>query len=137
VHRLRELLVREQERLREDIQATLDFLYWCVTSDEGTSALADDMGFVCPFKSAKESTNPLVKIANEYVANGKASVAWCFTTMPSEEWKNGVGTALTAYAAGTGDWDGVKTAFVDGWAKEYAAQRLISLIKHLKLIPKG
>ena len=41
--------------------------------------------------------------------------------MPSEEWKNGVGTALTAYAAGTGDWTAVKTAFVDGWAKEYAA----------------
>jgi raffinose/stachyose/melibiose transport system substrate-binding protein len=104
-----------------DIQATLDFLYWCVTSDEGTSALANDMGFVCPFKSAKASTNPLVTIANQYVADGKASVAWCFTTMPSEEWKNGVGTALTAYAAGTGDWAGVKTAFVDGWAKEYAA----------------
>ena len=30
-----------------------------------------------------------------------------------------VGSALTAYAAGTGDWDGVVTAFVDGWAKEY------------------
>ena len=42
-------------------------------------------------------------------------------SMPSEEWKNGVGTALTAYAAGTGDWTAVKTAFVDGWAKEYAA----------------
>ena len=39
--------------------------------------------------------------------------------MPTEEWKNGVGSALTAYAAGTGSWDGVVTAFVDGWAKEY------------------
>jgi raffinose/stachyose/melibiose transport system substrate-binding protein len=39
--------------------------------------------------------------------------------MPSEEWKNGVGSALTAYAAGTGKWDDVVTAFVDGWAKEY------------------
>ena len=27
--------------------------------------------------------------------------------------------ALTAYAAGTGSWDDVVTAFVDGWAKEY------------------
>ena len=27
-----------------DIQATLDFLYWCVTSETGTSAMADDMG---------------------------------------------------------------------------------------------
>lgn len=106
---------------KADIQATLDFMYWCVTSEDGTTALANDMGFVCPFKSAKASTNPLVTIANKYVADGKTSVAWCFTTMPSEEWKNGVGTALTAYAAGTGDWAGVKTAFVDGWATEYAA----------------
>lgn len=103
----------------EDIQATLDFLYWVVTSDAGTTALADDMGFVCPFKSAKESTNPLVKVADEYIAAGKKSVDWCFPTMPTEEWKNGVGTALTAYAAGTGSWDDVVTAFVDGWKTEY------------------
>ena len=102
-----------------DIQATLDFLYWCVTSEAGTSAMADKMGFVIPFKKAKDSTNPLITIANQYVADGKTSVDWCFSTMPSEEWKNGVGSALTAYAAGTGDWDGVVTAFVDGWAKEY------------------
>ena len=61
----------------------------------------------------------LIGIANDYVAEGKTSVDWCFSTMPSEEWKNGVGSALTAYAAGTGDWNGVVTAFVDGWAKEY------------------
>ena len=103
----------------EDIQATLDFLYWCVTSEAGTSAMADKMGFVIPFKKAKDSTNPLIAIANDYVAAGKTSVDWCFSTMPSEEWKNGVGSALTAYAAGTGDWDAVKTAFVDGWATEY------------------
>ena len=41
--------------------------------------------------------------------------------MPSENWKNELGTALTAYSAGTGDWDGVVSAFVDGWASEYAA----------------
>ena len=63
--------------------------------------------------------NPLITIANQYVADGKTSVDWCFSTMPSEEWKNGVGSALTAYAAGTGKWDDVVTAFVDGWAKEY------------------
>jgi len=39
-----------------DIQATLDFLYWCVTSEAGTSAMADKMGFVIPFKKAKDST---------------------------------------------------------------------------------
>ena len=104
----------------EDIQATLDFLNWVVTSDEGTTALAQDMGFVSPFKDAKESTNPLVKIANQYIADGKTSVDWCFATMPSEEWKNGVGSALTAYAADQTDanWAKVASAFVDGWASE-------------------
>lgn len=106
-----------------DIQATLDFLKWVVTSEEGCTALSQDMGFVCPFKAFDNypATNPLINIANDYVSSGKNSVAWTFTTMPSEEWKNGVGSALLEYAQGTGDWDGVVTAFVDGWASEYAA----------------
>ena len=104
----------------EDIQATLDFMYWCVTSDKGTQALANDMGFVIPFKKAAESPNLFVKVDKELTAAGKTPVSWNFTTMPSEQWKNDVGSALTAYAAGTGDWEAVKTAFVDGWAKEVA-----------------
>ncbi len=103
----------------EDIQATLDFVYWCVTSEEGTSAMADNMGFVIPFKSAKAPTNPLNAISDQYVADGKTPVDWCFSTMPSEEWKNMLGSALTAYAAGTGTWDDVVSAFVDNWATEY------------------
>ena len=104
----------------EDIQATLDFLYWCVTSDKGTEAMANEMGFVIPFKGALESNNLFVKQDKAMTAEGKTPVSWNFPTMPSEEWKNGVGSALTAYAAGTGDWEAVKTAFVDGWASEYA-----------------
>ena len=104
----------------DDINATLDFMYWCVSSDEGTKAMADDMGFVIPFKNAAESPNLFVKVDKEMTAAGKTPVAWCFSTMPSENWKNGVGSALTAYAAGTGSWDAVVTAFVDGWASEAA-----------------
>ena len=63
----------------------------------------------------------LVNEAAKYVEDGKTSVTWCFTTMPSENWKDGVGSALLEYAQGTGEWDGVVTAFVDGWATEYAA----------------
>ena len=93
---------------------------WCVSSDEGTKAMANDMGFVIPFKNAQESPNLFVKVANALTAEGKTPVAWCFSTMPSENWKNGVGSALTAYAAGTGDWNAVVTAFVDGWKTEAA-----------------
>ena len=105
----------------EDIQATLDFLYWVVTSEQGTDALAYAMGFVSPFRSAKTANNPLVAIANDYIKAGKTPVRWDFTTIPSDNWKNGVGTALTQYAAGSGSWDSVVSAFVNGWKTEYAA----------------
>ena len=108
-----------------DIQATLDFINWCVTSAEGTAAMANDMGFVIPFKAAVESTNHFVKVDNELTAAGKTPVAWNFPTMPSEEWKNGVGSALTAYAADQTDanWDAVVDAFVNGWAAEAALNK--------------
>ena len=108
----------------EDIQATLDFLNWVVTSDEGRNSLAKEMGFTTPFDTFTEeyvADNPLLDAANAYIDAGKTSVAWCFTTMPSENWKNGVGSALLEYAQGPGEWDGVVSAFVDGWATEYAA----------------
>ena len=105
-----------------DIKATLDFMYWCVTSDEGTAALANEMGFVIPFKGAAESPNLFVKQDAAMTAEGKVPVSWNFTTTPSEEWKNMLGTALTAYAADQSDanWDAVVKAFVDNWAAEYA-----------------
>ena len=108
----------------KDIQATLDFLSWVITSDEGRESISQEMGFTTPFKTFDEnyeSANPLVKAADEYVKAGKTPVSWNFTTMPSEEWKNQVGSAMLEYAQGTGEWDAVKTAFVDGWAKEYKA----------------
>ena len=108
----------------EDIQATVDFLTWCITSDEGRTAISKDMGFATPFTTFGDdyaADNVLVNEAAKYVEDGKTPVTWCFTTMPSENWKNGVGSALLEYAQGTGEWDSVVTAFVDGWASEYAA----------------
>lgn len=107
----------------EDIQATLDFMQWVVESDEGRDMLANQMGFVTPFTTFADylPSNPLVQANEEYSDAGKVPVSWNFTTMPSENWKNNVGSALLEYAQGTGNWDGVVKAFVDGWAEEYAA----------------
>ena len=102
-----------------DKKATLDFLEWLVTSEKGTEALAEDMGFVSPFKQAKTAENPLVKIADEYIKAGKKPVSWSFSTIPSDNWKSGVGTALTQYAAGKGSWEDVQKAFTNGWETEY------------------
>ena len=46
-----------------DIQATLDFIYWVVTSDEGTEMMAKEFGPI-PFKNAKESENVFFNDAN-------------------------------------------------------------------------
>ena len=105
-----------------DIQATLDFLQWVVESETGRASLAKEMGFVTPFTTFTEEylpANPLVAAADADVKKGNTAVSWNFTTMPSEEWKNVLGSALLEYAQGTGTWDAVKTAFVDNWAVEY------------------
>lgn len=120
---------------KEDIQATLDFMKWCVTDETAVKSMCgaagampsgqDGMGFVIPYKSNLESDNPLVNIANQYVADGKKPVSWNFSTMPSEQWKNDLGSALTTYASDQTDdnWKLVTSAFVDGWAKEAAAAK--------------
>ena len=100
--------------------------YWCINdkaSDADKKAISQDMGFTTPFKTFDDVKfdNPLTEAAVEDQKSGKTQVSWNFTMMPSEEWKNKVGQALLEYAQGTGKWDAVKTAFVDGWASEYEA----------------
>ena len=106
-----------------DKKATEDFLSWVITSDTGKKSLSQDMGFTTPFKTFDDVKfdNPLTEAAVEDQKSGTTQVSWNFTMMPSEEWKNKVGQALLEYAQGTGKWDAVKTAFVDGWASEYEA----------------
>ena len=110
-----------KEASEDDINATLDFMYWCVTADTPTSIIADKMGLTAPFKSAKETTNVFSQQAVAMAKDGKKTVAWDFVYIPSEEWKKNLKQALIAYAADNTKWDGVKNAFVDGWKTEKAA----------------
>ena len=110
------------ESSEEDIQATIDFLVWVVTSDEGTTMLANEFG-PCPFKDAKEPENVFFQDANKYTADGKYVVTWAFNWTPAvDDWRAAVVDALTQYTAGTGDWSAVETAFVQGWATQYAKE---------------
>ena len=106
----------------EDIQATLDFMYWVVTSDEGTQMMAEQFG-PCPFKNAKASENVFFTNANDLIADGKYVVTWAFNYTPNvDTWRAGVVSAMTAYSAGNGSWDDVVTAFVAGWEAQYKLQ---------------
>ncbi|MBQ3134116.1 MAG: ABC transporter substrate-binding protein [Clostridia bacterium] len=107
-----------------DQKATLDFMKWLATDEEATKALASgNMGFTCPFKSAQKPENGLYDILNDMLEEGKTtSVKWMFPYTPNTDaWRAEVVSALSAYSAGTGDWELVENAIVDGWATQYNA----------------
>ena len=110
----------------EDIQATLDFMYWVVTSESGTKMLAEQFG-PCPFKSAVEPENVFCAQAAEYAAEGKYTVTWAFNYTPNvDTWRAAVVAALTQYSVGGGSWDDVVTAFVNGWG--HAVQQPVNIL---------
>lgn len=105
-----------------DIQATLDFLYWVVTSEEGTKMMAEELGPI-PFKNAKTTANVFFNDANKLLSSGNYTVTWAFNYTPNvDEWRTGVVAALTQYTVGNGTWDDVVSAFVKGWATQYQNQ---------------
>ncbi len=107
----------------EDIQATIDFMVWMVTSETGTKALAATFGAI-PYKQAAPSGNVFLDAANEYSNEGKYVMTWAFNYTPNvEDWRAGVVSAMNIYDANQTDanWENVKTAFIDGWAAQYKA----------------
>ncbi|MCQ2437558.1 MAG: extracellular solute-binding protein [Clostridia bacterium] len=106
----------------ENIEATLEFMKWVVTSEEGTAMVAEQFGPI-PSKAAKASDNVFFNAANELIAAGKYVVTWAFNYTPNvDTWRANVVSMLAQYTAGTGSWDDVVAAFVDGWATQYNMQ---------------
>lgn len=106
----------------KDIEETLKFLEWVVTSDEGLKALAVDMGYVAPFKKAKKTGNILYDYIDKSVEAGKTNINWLFTYTPNTEaWRNGVVDAFATYSATKTDanWQKVENAMVKGWEEQY------------------
>ena len=102
-----------------DIKATLDFLKWVVTSESGTTMMAEQFG-ASPFKSAKPVENIFCKASDALIANGNYNVDWSFIYTPNTaDWRAAVIDAISQYTVKGESWDNVKTAFVDTWAKEY------------------
>ncbi len=107
---------------KDDQKATLDFLYWVVTSDEGTKMMAEQFGPI-PFKQAKKSANVFFNDANELMNKGNYTMTWAFNHTPNvNDWRAGVVSALAAYSADNSKWDDVVTAFVAGWEQQYKLQ---------------
>ena len=107
----------------EDIQATLDFMYWLVTDAEASEKAVATFG-VMPYTNAVESTNPFLAVANAYLADGCYNMWWATNYQPNvDAYRATVVSAMNAYNADPSDtnWETVETAFIAGWATQYEA----------------
>ena len=106
-----------------DQKATIAFMKWLVTDPEASAMAVGTFG-VMPYKAAVQSTNPFLAQANAYLANGCYNMWWATNYQPNvDAYRAAVVSALNEYNANpTADtWAKVVTAFVDGWAVQYAA----------------
>ena len=107
---------------QENIDATMDFLYWCVTDAEASRMLVDSFG-VMPYKQAAESTNGFLADANEYSNKGCYVMDWATNYQPNvDAYRAAFVSALNTYNADQTDanWEQVRAAIVDGWAYQYS-----------------
>jgi len=104
-------------------QAADTFLTWLFSSDTGKKIVKENLMFITPFNSFKESEMPSDPLAKQVVQwmnkTGVSSIPWAFAAIPSEEWKNAFGAALLEYAQGQKTWDQVSKVAIDQWASEY------------------
>ena len=111
------------EASEADIQATMDFLVWLVTDEVASEKAVATFG-VMPYKSAAESTNRFLAQANAYLADGCYNFAWVTNYQPNvDAYRATAVSAMNDYNADPSDanWEKVVTAFIDGWAVQYAA----------------
>ncbi len=108
----------------EDIQASLDFLEWMYTSDEGKDYVINEFGFIPTFNTFEEDELPTDPLAQSILSSmndeSKNSVPWMFTTFPSEQFKNEFGDQLLLYAQEQAEWEDVENTVVESWAREYS-----------------
>ena len=106
-----------------DQKATMDFLLWLVTDPEASAAIVREIG-VMPFRSAVPSDNGFLRDAEAYTARGCYVMDTATDYQPNlDQYRAGLVSALNQYCADMSEenWAGVCSAFVDGWAVQYAA----------------
>lgn len=107
-----------------EAQAGADvFLTWLFSSPTGKKLVSEDLKFITPFNSFSEAelpTDPLSQQVSIWMnKSGVNSIGWTFAAIPSEEWKNALGSALLAYFEGKSDWNTVVKTAQDQWAAEW------------------
>ena len=109
----------------EETQMNSDtFLNWLFSSETGKDLCINTLGLLTPFNSFNENelpADPLGKAIVQWMnKDGITSVPWGFQAIPSETWKNNLGSDLLSYSQGKISWNDVTKDAVADWAKEYS-----------------
>lgn len=105
-----------------DQKASIDFVNWLFTTDEGKKYVIEDLGFNAPFNNFSKTDTPNDPLAKEVAAaidnDELTTIPWDFQYFPSQKFKNDFGQALAQYASGNKTWEEVVEIFTQGWAAE-------------------
>ena len=107
-----------------DQKASLDFFWWVFSSPKGKDFVLNQLGFIVPFDtfgSTDTPNDPLAKEVGKWINDSAVTnVPWVFPVMPSQNWKNTLGSNLLNYAQGKMAWDEVVSSAVSTWKTEAA-----------------
>lgn len=99
------------------------FLTWLFSSETGKALVSNDLMFITPFNSFAANelpSDPLSQQVSIWMNKpGVSSVTWTFNAIPSEEWKNALGSALLSYFEGKTDWASVANTAREQWNAEW------------------
>lgn len=99
----------------DDIEATLQFLYWMVTSEEGIRIMTEDMDFQIPYRKAEVPDNPFLQILSQEEEEGYEAISQYYKYGSYEKWINNIRKGIRDYAEGKGSWTAVEDAFITLW----------------------
>ena len=108
---------------KENIDATLDFLYWLVTDEDATKKIGSTFGSM-PFKKSVAPVGSFYEQETANVKAGKYAMTWAFNYTPNHEaWREAILKDLITYSGESTDanWDNFKKTFVDKWKELYEA----------------
>lgn len=100
---------------KDDIEATLQFLYWTVTSEEGIRILNKDMGFLIPYRKSGVPDNIFLETLCAGEAEGKEPINQYYKYGNYTNWTNSLRRSIRNYADGTGSWEEVEEAYKCLW----------------------
>lgn len=106
----------------ENQAASIAFLEWLFSSEEGRKAVTDELEFISPFSTFGEDEKPSDPLAQEVIRymrdETKETIPWNFTFFPNEHFKQEFGAALLEYASGNTGWEDLKKRVSERWGIE-------------------